>query len=135
MATNETKPEEKGPRAFSVLLQKIGDGDCHNQLSEELHKLVKEIQKRSSEMSSAQKGKLTLTLSLAGDDAGTLDINYDIKVSAPKPRRPRSTFWIDKAGNVVDQNPRQIELGLRDVSKGKQQPRDVGGDGAPAREV
>lgn len=138
MPTNDTKTEEAGPRSFSVLLQKIGDGDCHTDLGKEMHDLVKTIQARAKESSSAQKGKLVLTLSLAGDDAGTLDITYDIKKTVPKPKRgPRSTFWIDKAGHVVDANPKQTTLGLRDVSKERAQEnaREAGSGERPAREA
>jgi hypothetical protein len=40
--TKTTPPdEETGPRAFAIFLQKIADGDCHTELSQELLTLSK----------------------------------------------------------------------------------------------
>lgn len=135
MATNETKTNESGPRSFSVLLQKLADGDAHTQLSEEVLRVTKEIQARAKESSSAQKGSVTFTLKFAGDDAGMLDMSYDIKTTLPKAKRARTTMWIDKTGNIVDANPRQIELGLRSVGGEKKPVREAGEEKGGAREA
>lgn len=123
-AEKQEAAAEASARAFVVLLQQIGDGDCHRQISQDLQQLVKTIQLRSKEQAKAVAGKLTLTLSISGED-DLIDIAYDIKTTEPKPRRPRTTMWVDKSGNLTQQNPRQTMLGLKDVSKTRAPVRDV----------
>lgn len=135
MATNETKKidDETGPRAFAVLLQQIADGDAHKQLSEDLQALIKVMTVRSREQCKTVAGALTFTLKLACDESGTLDLAYVIKRTEPQPKRARTVFWADKHGNMTAQNPKQIELGLRDVSSKRNDTREPA---APAvREV
>ena len=123
--TNETGEEkgEQGARAFSVFLHKVGDGDCHRELSQELHELAKTLLVQSQNQARAVRGSLTLTLNIAGE-GGLLDVTYAISRKDPKPRRPRSTFWTAKDGNVVDENPKQLKLGVRDVSRAAKETRE-----------
>jgi hypothetical protein len=133
--TNETPPPtETGPRAFSVILNQIGDGDCQQQLSEKLHQLVKNANAQAKARFATVKGSLTLKINVVADETGVAILGYNIGRKDPEPRRSTTTFWVDKGGNLTVENPRQIELGLRDVSKEKRL-KDAGGDVAPAKEA
>lgn len=128
MNENNTKkplPDETGPRAFSVILQQIADGDAHSEVSAELQRLLKTMSARAKDQNKSLNGELTLKLKIAVDERGVLAIGYDVKTKEPSPKRAASTFWIDKAGNASVTNPRQIELGLRDVSDKKAETRDI----------
>lgn len=115
-----TTPEDEfGARSFAVFLRKIADGDCENQLSDELLTLMKAVAAQSKQQVKAVSGTLTLSLKFVGDEQGVVNVAYDIKRAEPKPKRPKSVFWLDKNSNIVDQNPKQLTLGMRDVSKGK----------------
>lgn len=122
---DEEERQQQAARSFVVFLGKVADGDLEVQASQDLLTLSKAIQTQARAQQKTVKGSLTITVDFAGDESGTLDVSYEIKRKDPKPRRARSVFWINKQGNVVSQNPRQIELGLRDVSR-KPAPRDVG---------
>lgn len=134
MKTTEEKPESTGPRAFSVFLGKIAEGECHTQLSTELLALSKALLEQSKAQAKGVTGSLTLKLNFAAEE-GMLDVGYSISTTEPKPRRPRTVFWQDKNGNVVDENPKQGKLpGLRDVSaRGPAQ--EAKTEGAAAREA
>ena len=117
--------EEVAARSFGVFMGKIAEGDLELQASQELLALSKCIDAQARAQQKEVKGSLTITIKLAGDETGAVDVTYAIERKEPKPRRARSTFWIDRKGQIVSKNPKQIELGLRDVSK-KQPARDVG---------
>ena len=121
----QAEAEEIAARSFTVFLGKIADGDLEVQASQELLALSKCISAQARAQQKEVKGTLTIKIGFAGDETGALDVSYAIERKEPKPRRARTTFWINREGNVVSQNPRQIELGLRDVSR-KPAPRDVG---------
>jgi hypothetical protein len=130
------KPEdEAGPRSFAVLLQQIADGECHTQLSEEFHTLVKATQKQAKARVAEVRGVLNLKVTVKVDEHDVVDLSYDITRKEPAPRRARSTFWVDKSGHIVAQNPKQIELGLKDVSKNRPAREAAPANDGDAREV
>lgn len=133
--TDMTPKNEKMPaagidsskaRAFNAVLLQLADGDAHEQLSQDLQKLVRTIGVRARQTPGKPvNGSLTLTIKITGDHKDVLDVGYDIKLDEPKPRRERSVFWADKNGNMTEKNPRQTELPmgskLRDVSSKAEQ--------------
>lgn len=125
-ANGDVTHEEGGPRSFSVFLTKVGEGDCEQQLSQEMQTLMKAVIAQAKAQSKAVTGTLSLTLSFAGEDTGVVNVRYEIKRKEPKPRRPTSVFWIGRDGNVVDENPKQKRLPFRDVSA-KNEVREVDG--------
>lgn len=129
----KVKNDQAGPRAFGVFLQKVADGECHDQLSTELLALSKVLRDQSQAQAGAVKGSLALKLNFTSE-SGVLDVTYSIERKEPKPRRPRSTFWQDASGNVVDENPKQLGLGLRDVSK-RGPAREAESQGGAARDA
>jgi hypothetical protein len=133
--TNDNADEKSsaGPRAFSVFLGKVADGGLHMELSAKLQQLSKALQSQAKSQAGVVKGVMTLKLNFTAED-DVLTVTYSVDTKEPKPHRPRTVFWQDKNANVVDENPKQLGLGLRDVSK--QGPaRDAGGDKGAARDA
>lgn len=134
MATNEnengglvpapagtTTKASAGPRAFTQVLLMLADGDVHEQLSQEMQRLVRSLVAQSRAQVKSVKGTLSLKLAVTCDTKGVLDIRPEIKIDEPKPRRQNTIAWADPSGNVTEKNPRQVELpmgagNLRDVS-------------------
>ena len=114
--------DEKGPKAFTYVLEEIADGDAHREASDALQRLGQAMAAAAAATGKA-KGELTLTLKLSADKAGAVEVTYDVAIKEPKPARPKGVAWLDKAGNLVAENPRQPGLPLRSV------------DAAPPREV
>jgi hypothetical protein len=135
MPENKKPEEHAGPRSFAVLLQQIAEGECHTQLSEEFHQLVRAASKQAKARVAAVKGTLTLKITVNVDENDVVDLHYDIGRKEPAPRRARSAFWVDKTGNLTVSNPKQIELGLRSVGSDKRPARDVADEQPGAREV
>lgn len=109
------KAKEEGPRSFEAFLREVADGTAHQELTEELFKLVRTT-RGLAEIQNGASGKLTLDLSLDCNQKGVFTVKYDIKVKEPKVARDESHFWSTKGGNLTVENPKQQKLPLRDVS-------------------
>lgn len=118
MSNKSTKTEEKteeGPRAFSVFIQDLAEGEAHRQLSEQLHKVAKAVLSEAKARGNKAAGSITLKLIVASNSQGVAGVRYDIDVKLPKPQKSDGVFWITKGGNLTVENPRQLKLGVRDV--------------------
>lgn len=130
----ETMAEiNEGPRSFAKFLSDLADGAAHAELSTELHGLVKALSDESDRTSRDAKGELTLKLRLSVAPNGTVTVNYDVAAKDPKPARSHGVFWVSPGGNLVNENPKQAKLPLRDVKA--PETRDVDAQAAPVREA
>ena len=110
-----TTKDTEGPRGFAVLVQQIDDGELHAELSAEIKRLSGDLSEHAEKTGATAKGAITLTLSLSAKANGTVSVEADVKTKSPKAKRPGSTFWITKGGNLSAENPRQARLPLREV--------------------
>ena len=99
MKTEGRNDNDTGPRAFSVFLCKIAEGECHTQLSAELLASFEGAARKTKAQAKGVSGSLTLKLNFAAEE-GMLDVRYSISTTEPKPRRAPSVFWQDKNGNA-----------------------------------
>jgi hypothetical protein len=129
---SETKIE--GPRGFAVLLQRIDDGELHEELSTTLQELTEKLTEHAERTESTAKGSITITLSLAAKANGTVSVEADVKTKEPKAKRPGSVFWVTDGNNLSSENPRQTRLPLREVA-GNTKAREVEVVDLPARSV
>lgn len=135
MATeDEELLDDEGPRAFARVIEQLGEGDAHMELSEAMHELVKACITHARATRDVARGKLQLTLSVAVEHKGVAGITYDVKVTEPKPRRSGGVFWVTKGGNLTVENPRQTKLPLKEVG-GPDSARDVDDEQEEARSV
>jgi hypothetical protein len=111
----ETIETEEGARGFAVLIQQLGEGDFHADVSSELQKVSGLLSELANQYGGKAKGTLTITLALSAEDNGTITIDADVKTKTPKLRRARSLFFVTKGNNLVKENPRQRKLPLREV--------------------
>lgn len=127
-----TKTEE-GARSFALLLQNIGEGTFHAEVSEALHELNVKLAAHAYDNAKA-KGTLTMTLSIEVDREGVVTIVPDVKTKAPTPLRKKGRYWLTAGNNLSPENPKQQKLPLSEVPAPKT--RDaVRGDDRPARHV
>lgn len=124
---------DEGARSFSVLLQNIGEGTFHAELSETLHELNKKLAAHAYDNAKA-KGSLTISLAIEVDREGLVTIVPDVKTKAPTPLRKKGRYWLTAGNNLSPENPKQQKLPLSEVPAPKT--RDaVPGDERPARHV
>jgi hypothetical protein len=110
-----TTNDDLGARSFAHLLTQIDDGSLHAELSEELRRCARELADYSANHGGKAKGKLVISLNLTADTDNTVSIVGDVTAKLPKTVRPRTITWLDPAGNLVLSNPKQLQLGVREV--------------------
>lgn len=109
-------PPVEGPRSFVNVLAKVSDGELESEASYQLNELGKRLQELSKMTHGKAKGSIKLKISLVADPSGTVGLAYQIDVTAPKMPTTPAVFWLTKGGNLSPTNPKQLEIGLRDVT-------------------
>jgi hypothetical protein len=132
MTPNEP-PKDEGARSFSVLLASLEDGALHGDLSQELLDLNRKLVNHAEHYGKS-KGKLTLTLQLSCERGGMVRVDSEVAVKPPKALRAPSMRWITNQCNLTAKNPRQLELGVREVPPPKA-PREVPAEERPAKDA
>ncbi len=120
MQEQEQKTEE-GPRSFAILLNKLADGDAERDVSQELHKLLKELVHQATTQNREVKGSLELKLKFVADPRRTMKIGYDIKRTDPAKPRPSAVMFVTPGCNLTEDSPRQEQFPFRDVNQNKDQ--------------
>lgn len=121
-------------RKFVALVDSLENGRLEAELSERLHELCTKIARQAEDTGKA-KGELRLTLKLSGDSGGTMQIDADIVVKEPKPRRERSVMWLTAKSHLTVANPKQQKLPLTEVPMRKDKPVDIGADNRETHNV
>ena len=75
--------------------------DCINF---ELRKLMQKINEYN------KSGKLTITLDIGIAEKNELNIQAEVKATAPKGKKPANSFYRDEKGELYLDDPRQIHL-------------------------
>lgn len=103
--------KDEGTRAFHLMLLQIDSGCFHDDLSEAMRGMVKELLDRWS-IAGKARGKFTLSLDLTVTSGGVIEVegDHDVKLSPKKRKRPRTPFWGTRGGNLTLENPKQPDL-------------------------
>src|SRR5690606_20061851 len=94
----------------------LEDGDFNLRMSQQLHKVTKALQTEVRSKAIEQEAAITLTIKLKLSPSGLLSIAYDSKLKLPGGAKGSSVAYATPGGNVTFSNPRQKELGLREVN-------------------
>lgn len=106
-------------RPFMDLLREQRSGLAHEELTEGLQELVEAV------VSERKAGKLVLTMTVKPNGDGTVMVTDDVKVTAPKPTRGSSLFFVTPENNLQRQDPKQQSLPLREIGAAEA-PRELG---------
>lgn len=110
-------PEKQQPKRFHELLASLGYGSVVAQLDDELATLLKQTQECavSKGNTGSASGTITVKLSISVTAAGNVAIKADTSHKAPKIPTEVTHRWIDpKTNEIIDHNPRQPDLPMRD---------------------
>jgi hypothetical protein len=114
--TDTTQQEDDAPeqvRPFAAVIQEINNGDFAEQLGKDILALVNAVRTQS------RKGSLTVKFEVSPRKGNTNALNLvgrrDLKLPQEEPIE--SVFFADKHGNLLRDDPRQMALPLREVSK------------------
>jgi hypothetical protein len=110
-------PDKKQPRKFDRLLAGLDDGAVVTKIGEELLVLMNETLEvaRSRGQAGHAIGTLNIKLAFKVEANGEIEIHADHSTKAPKMPRALTRRWLDpKTMEIVDSNPKQMGLPLRD---------------------
>jgi hypothetical protein len=110
---NETEQEAQRIRPFAAILQDINNGDVADQLADDIQALTNAVRDLG------RKGTLTLKIEVAPRKGSSAALNVtarrDLKMPAEEP--VESVFFVDSGGNLLRDDPRQMQFDLRTVPK------------------
>lgn len=97
-------PITPDPRPFDQTLRELGEGATNHELGETLQRLIDRVQ------DTGKGGTLTLTLGVAFNGQGRIEVKDSVTVKLPEHARPTTSFFIDKDGNPSRRDPNQPEI-------------------------
>lgn len=118
------------PQSFAVWLADMGKGEFHAECSEAKQAIVLECESAAREAAPRTvKGAMTITFTFAVDDSGAVVVSSDLKVKHPVRVRGVTRFYA-KSGNLVKNDPRQMDVPFREIPGGRAEVKDIAGRGA-----
>lgn len=111
--TGEPKDAPEQVRPFAAIIQEINNGTFADQLGQDLLDLVNAVR------TNGRKGSLTVKFEVAPrkGNANALNLVGRRDLKLPQEEPIESVFFADKAGNLLRDDPQQMALPLREVSK------------------
>ncbi|MFZ5896779.1 MAG: hypothetical protein ACOY0T_37330 [Myxococcota bacterium] len=113
--------DKDSPRSFAVFLRQLADGEAERDLANAQHELIAKCRQEAESINGEVKGTLTLQLTYAVDVRDQITVSYKITGKEPPALRPKAVAWLNKAGHITFENPRQQKLPLREVPREKPQ--------------
>lgn len=98
-------------RPFTEILKDLRFGELSEQLNEEINKVVLAVE------NTGKVGELILTLKLKPSSSGAIEVIDSVKSKVPELQKDSSLFFVTTEGNLVRNNPRQMELQEKPVIK------------------
>jgi hypothetical protein len=115
-------------RPFMDTLRELGRGDCHDELTEEMAKLVQTVRERG------KAGELTLKVKLKPAGKGESDmlvLEHAISTKLPPRERPQTIMFATEDGELTRRDPRQMDLeDLRPIDGGRRDDSTRNAEGA-----
>lgn len=101
-----TESSDRNVRPFGTFLLEQAQGRSHDELSDNLHRLIAEVR------DTGKKGSLTYTVTVSPLDkeVHSLKVEDEIKLKLPEHDRPTSIFYPDADGNLSRRDPRQMSF-------------------------
>ncbi|MTK12679.1 MAG: hypothetical protein F8N39_11520 [Clostridiaceae bacterium] len=100
--------------SFSQFVQNLDEGDLHHDLTNEISRIVAEL--NDARMEGANKPKAEMTIKLGFTlDGQTIDVTGDFATKLPRVKRERSVFWTTEKNRLSRSNPKQQTLPLKTV--------------------
>ena len=102
----EQQQQGETPRDFAAFLLELSRGRTIGELTDGLAAVVRSVQ------DTGNKGSITLTVTVAPakGDREQVDITDAVVIKKARHDRARSTYFVDKAGRPVRDDPRQRPL-------------------------
>lgn len=115
--SEKERPTEKEPKKFHALLSELDDGGVSAQLDANLSELMRKTLEVAVSRGQAGTaiGTLSLKIAFKVSASGEVEIDADHSMKAPKFPSALTRRWVDpKTAAILDKNPKQMALPLRD---------------------
>ena len=109
MQTKTSEGEIHLDSSFITLLQNHRQGGALNELGQALRTVADAAQL------TGKPGGITLKVAITPTNSGAVEILDDIKITMPKAEKEGSLFFVGEDGNLLRNNPNQLEMPLRAV--------------------
>jgi hypothetical protein len=113
------EPTEKSPpKEFDAILGELDDGGVVARIDSELPAILRKTYEvaRSKGQAGSAVSSLTLKVTFKIDASGEIEIHAAHKTTVPALPNPLTRRWLDaKTATIVDSNPKQMGLPLKDV--------------------
>jgi len=96
-------------RPFTEVLAELGQQDANEELTGDLAQLVQDVQLYT------KPGEITLKIKVAPNGQSSVKVDYKITTKLPEPDRPQTMFFVDDNNGLRRNDPRQMNMPLRDV--------------------
>lgn len=109
----ETEEQNIANNAFAVTLSEIRNGDCLNEVSNEMGRLIQAVRL------TGRAGKITLKMKVepaSRGDVTRIFIEDQISIDIPKPQRAKALFFTTEEGGLQRKDPNQLEMDLKVIS-------------------
>lgn len=103
------------PRPFNEFIKELSEGATNSELSDALWDLIDRVQ------DTGKAGSLTLTLNVAFDGQGRVQVKDNVGLKLPEFGRQTTAFFVDKAGNPSRRDPNQPELPSLDARRSERE--------------
>jgi hypothetical protein len=101
-------------RSFSTLISGLEDGALHDELTDEVRRIVAEL--HNVRMNQGGKPKASLAIKIEFKlDSDVIEVSAETKAVLPKRVRNKTVLYATQDNNLTARNPKQGELTLRDV--------------------
>lgn len=94
---------EREPFNFATWLEELAKGSTNRIASERMAEVVKACQE------TGRKGSVTIKIDISAAN-GLAEVRAALSVKKPEPSLPGSSYYVDKGGELRDEDPRQLTL-------------------------
>lgn len=119
MSKIQTAKQTEGPQSFMQFLSQIDGNAIESMGSEMLQEIMVDLYETAKSKHGKVRGSLKLSLSFEVTPTGVVQITPKMTKTSPAvPTEPALRF-VTEAGILVESNPKQLAMALREVSGGK----------------
>jgi hypothetical protein len=106
---------EQSIQDFACLLNELDGGKLRDEASKKFADLMQYLHAYALDVHGRGKGCITLKLRACVDHTGIVSLDGEVEAKQPKPLRGQDSFYVTKRGGLSRNNPKQVELPLREV--------------------
>lgn len=102
---------------FDELVMEHDSGSLNTGLSKKMRALMDELATHARDVGKTAKGEISVKFKFEVETNGRVDIKAESNLKGPGLPKTHEIRWIDKAGHLAAEDPRQTRLPLKTVKR------------------